>query len=71
MQYNGEFRYNKFDGTGTLITAKGKYVGGFRGGRKHGRGLMTWFNGRKYDGEWANGFMEGVRIVLWHVLWWW
>ena len=63
-QYIGEFKYNKFDGKGTLFTPKGKYIGEFRGGRKHGTGSMVWHNGRKYEGEWKDGFMDGVRAWI-------
>ena len=28
----------------------------------HGKGIFTWPDGRKYDGEWLNGKQHGVGI---------
>jgi len=27
--------------------------------KKHGNGIYTWADGRKYDGEWQNGRQHG------------
>lgn len=51
---------NKFDGKGTFMNKRGKYVGAWQGGKKHGYGVMTWYKGMKYEGQWVNGFMHGV-----------
>ena len=31
----------------------GTYNGSFRFGKCHGKGIFTWINGDKYDGEWV------------------
>ena len=28
--------------------------------KKHGHGIYTWADGRKYDGQWVNGKQHGV-----------
>ena len=31
-----------------------RYEGGWQGGKRHGRGVMTWPNGDVYAGEWRD-----------------
>ncbi len=35
------------------------YEGEFRAKKAHGKGLMKWREGDKYDGEWAEGLRHG------------
>jgi hypothetical protein len=35
------------------------YVGEYLNDKKHGRGVFTWKDGRKYDGEWKEGKQNG------------
>jgi hypothetical protein len=28
--------------------------------KKHGNGVYTWADGRKYDGQWVNGKQHGI-----------
>jgi hypothetical protein len=40
-------------GIGKIVYPSGKtYEGDFMDGTKHGKGLMTWRNGNRYDGSW-------------------
>ena len=50
------------DGQGTLTFPDGqKYVGEYKGDKKHGQGTHTWSDGRKYVGEFKNGnFWNGT-----------
>ena len=36
-------------------TSGGKYIGQWRGGFRHGRGVMMWPDGAHYDGQWEYG----------------
>ena len=38
FEYDGTFKYNKFDGLGTLKTKDGVYSGEFKDGLKDGEG---------------------------------
>ena len=42
------------------------YVGTMLGGFRHGKGLMEWTDGAKYDGEWEYGFAQGYG-TFYHV----
>lgn len=40
-------------GAGIYYHANGnKYVGNFKDGMQHGKGVFTWANGAVYDGDW-------------------
>ena len=62
--YSGDCKDGKAEGLGT---AKGSavYVGEFRGGRKHGRGVKTWPWGDRYEGEFADDAKHGTGIYAW------
>jgi len=47
--------------------AKGvaEYQGGFKEGRKHGKGVKTWPNGDRYEGEFFEDRKEGVGVYTW------
>ena len=42
-----------------------EYVGGFKAGRKDGRGVKTWPSGDRYEGEFVNGRKEGHGTYTW------
>ena len=56
-----------FEGVGTLYekdlkyfgTFDGKYVGEFKGGKKHGQGTYYYNDGERYEGEWKDGERHG------------
>ncbi len=62
--YSGGCRDGKAEGLGT---ARGSavYVGEFREGRKHGRGVKTWPWGDRYEGEFADDAKHGMGIYTW------
>ena len=48
----------------------GRYTGWFKGNRikgyvPHGRGIMRYFNGSIYTGQWRNGKMHGNGVIRW------
>ena len=45
--------------TETKIYNNGKYVGEFKNGLKHGKGIFYYSNGDKYKGEWKNNYRDG------------
>ena len=50
---------NCISGQGTLIDNGHTYVGGFKDGKVHGQGTLTYPNGEKYIGEYKNGKRHG------------
>ena len=48
-------------------TARGvaEYRGGFQGGRKHGKGVKTWPNGDRYEGEFVADLKAGYGVYVW------
>ena len=55
---------DKTKSNGTQIFENGDtYTGGFKDGKKHGRGILTSLNGRKYDGNWEAGVPHGPGIA--------
>lgn len=53
-----EYGYN---GLGTYISPSGnKYVGEWKNGKKHGKGICTYNDGEEtYEGDWENGTWNG------------
>jgi hypothetical protein len=41
------------------------YRGGFKAGRKHGKGVKTWPNGDRYEGDFVNDGKEGFGVYVW------
>jgi hypothetical protein len=41
------------------------YEGGFKAGKKHGRGVKSWPNGDRYEGEFAQDRKEGKGAYTW------
>lgn len=42
-----------------------EYRGGFKAGRKHGRGVKTWPNGDRYEGGFADDHKHGYGVYEW------
>jgi len=42
-----------------------EYRGGFRAGRKHGKGVKTWANGDRYEGEFVADARHGTGRYTW------
>jgi hypothetical protein len=61
----GEWHHGRLHGHGAAYLQaenqwKGdKYVGGYKDGKKHGKGTYTWSNGNKYVGDWKDGKRHG------------
>ena len=62
--YSGGCKDGRAQGPGT---ARGSavYVGEFREGKKHGRGVKTWPWGDRYEGEFADDSKHGMGIYVW------
>jgi len=52
--YEGEFLNNEFHGSGNLVMGQYTYIGNFRKGKLHGKGVLTHTNGYKVTGIWQN-----------------
>ncbi len=59
-KYEGEFKNDFYEGLGTLTTEKGEYVGMFKDGNLHGKGVIKYTNGDKYDGEFSSNKHSGT-----------
>jgi hypothetical protein len=54
------------------VIGAAEYKGGFRAGRKHGKGTKTWpSSGDRYEGEFSDDRKEGVGTYTWgpHSVW--
>lgn len=57
-QYEGECKKGKANGNGKA-EGTDQYLGEFKNGLPHGKGVYRWKNGNFYDGEWSNGKRDG------------
>lgn len=71
LLYEGSWYNNVPHGRGTLKTADGVYEGEFSRGRRHGKGLFTFYehptaNGRarSYEGDWKDDVPHGNGAYL-------
>jgi len=57
---------NCSDGQGTYIYSKSaaRYVGTFKDGLAHGKGICYYANGERYEGEWAEGSFNGIGTLF-------
>jgi hypothetical protein len=65
--YNGTWRRNLHDGSGTLTSGGGRgevYVGDFADNRRHGRGVITYEGGDAYSGTWYNDLRHGEGMIM-------
>ena len=44
VKYEGEYQFDKMEGTGKLLNTEGEYKGGFQEDKKHGHGVMLYIN---------------------------
>jgi hypothetical protein len=56
--YEGGCKKGKASGEGKA-EGTDQYLGEFKDGVPHGKGIYRWKNGNFYDGEWANGRKDG------------
>ena len=64
--YDGEWKDNKKDGTGTMLYSDGSlYIGEWKENKKT-KGRMEYFNGDNYIGEWNNDSRSGEGIYEYH-----
>ena len=66
-KYDGQFKYNKFNGKGKLTYEKEKiiYEGDFINGLKEGKGIIIFGNNAKYEGDFKNDCFWGEGIFDW------
>lgn len=64
--YTGKFAEGKFCGKGKFTWDKEHkiYVGSWRHGFMHGKGLMIWSDGRKFYGEYQKGLKHGKGVCI-------
>jgi len=61
--YEGEFRDNRYHGTGKLTDEDGNiYTGEFRDGQFHGSGKFVTRDGRRYQGKFVDGEFTGEGV---------
>lgn len=51
------------EGVGSAV-GSAEYRGAFRAGRKHGKGVKTWANGDRYEGDFVEDRLEGVGTYV-------
>jgi len=64
--YTGTWKSNLKDGTGKFIFSNGDvHEGLYVNGKKNGKGMMTWQDGRCYIGDFKDDKREGRGIYTW------
>lgn len=54
-----------WDGKGTYVYPSGaKYIGQFKNGKIHGKGVLYFSNGDKYQGDWVDHYRTGRGTLL-------
>ena len=48
-----------------IAKGKAEYRGGFKAGRKHGKGIKSWPNGDRYEGEFVADHKDGFGTYQW------
>ena len=66
--YEGEEKYGKPHGNGTMIYANGdRYIGDWLMGEKNGKGIQKYANNDEYDeydGQWRLRAIHGYGIMI-------
>ena len=65
LAYRGEWRNNKFDGKGSLLTEHREYHGFFLKGVQQGKGFELFENGDTYEGQYHAGYFDGKGKYVW------
>ena len=63
LSYAGPCVNDLAEGAGQA-TGIAEYRGEFRAGRKHGKGVKTWANGDRYEGEFFEDRIEGFGVYV-------
>ncbi len=63
--YEGPCVNGYAEGYGSARGAAAQYVGSFKEGYKNGRGVKTWANGDRYEGEFINDRKDGQGLYVW------
>jgi hypothetical protein len=67
-KYEGEYKYDKMDGQGTMVNPCPEgivvYKGQFKNSKRHGFGSITYPSGDIYDGMWSTGKKTGIVKIL-------
>jgi hypothetical protein len=63
-EYSGDCSNGLANGKGKASGRDG-YVGEFKGGDMHGKGVYTWPSGNRYEGDFANGKLSGKGVFTW------
>ncbi|MGL4948649.1 MAG: hypothetical protein ACRC42_04735, partial [Mycoplasma sp.] len=58
---NMKGKYGKLYGKNNKLI----YEGGYKDGRRHGKGVLYYTSGEKFDGEFVNGNREGKGVFYW------
>jgi len=63
-EYQGQFGYGVYHGSGKLTEPDGSvYEGEWFEGKRNGKGKQTWANGQVYDGEWEDDKRSGTGTM--------
>lgn len=71
--YEGEWADNRLNGYGTYFwfdqnrkvnVLVNRYAGGFRNGKRHGKGCFYYADGSIYIGEWYNNLKDGFAFLV-------
>jgi len=52
------------NGSGTMVTKTGKYVGEFKKGKLDGQGIFIFKDGKKYEGEFKKNKIQGLGTLI-------
>lgn len=63
-QYDGPCVDGLAHGEGVAV-GTARYVGTFKAGRKHGKGIKQWSGGERYEGEFVDDLKQGQGIYVW------
>lgn len=65
LKYEGDFMYNKMDGTGTFYYKNGdRYEGTFKENKRHGEGTYYFANGDRFVGEYKDDKRNGKGTMI-------
>ena len=69
LTWSGDCVGGKASGSGQRVWqgsyGENVYEGGYRDGKKHGRGVQTWADGTRYEGDYVDGKKHGRGVYTW------